>query len=87
MAKAAKKPAGKKKPKISTAEIQNAKYKELVERIGASKPQPYRMASVYTQDAVIEHPKFGIGFVLASFPDKIEVVFEDVNRNLVQGRK
>ncbi len=71
----------------SQTEVQNAKFKELLDKNSASKPQPYRMASVYSVDALIEHPKFGLGFVAATFPDKIEVVFEDLNRNLVQGRK
>lgn len=71
----------------SQTEIQNAKFKELFEKYSAAKSQPYRMASVYTVDTKIEHPKFGVGFVSMSLPDKIEVVFEDLNRHLVQGRK
>lgn len=71
----------------SQIEIQNAKFKELFEKYSAAKSQPYRMANVYSVDTKIEHPKFGVGFVSSSLPDKIEVVFEDVNRNLVQGRK
>ena len=81
------KPSKKKASGPSLAEVQNAKFKELHAKIGDVKAQPYRMASLYTVDTKIEHPKFGVGFVAASFPDKIEVVFEDVNRNLVQGRK
>jgi hypothetical protein len=87
VAKAAKKAPKKRTKGPSAGEIQNAKFKELLEKIGDTKPQPYRMASVYSVDAKIEHPKFGVGFVAMSFPDKIEVVFEDVNRQLVQGRK
>jgi hypothetical protein len=71
----------------SATEVQNARFKELLEKMGDAKPQPYRMANVYQVDAKIEHPKFGLGFVAASLPDKIEVVFEDLNRSLVQGRK
>jgi len=86
---AAKKPAGK-KTKASEAKAlaaANARFVELTEKMGSSKPQPYRMANQYPVDAKIEHPKFGIGFVVATFPDKIEVAFEDVSRHLVQGRK
>jgi hypothetical protein len=84
------KPAKKstRKPKGPSAEeVQNARFKELTEKIGEVKALPYRMASVYEVDAKIEHPKFGVGFVTMSLPDKIEVVFQDVNRQLVQGRK
>ena len=65
----------------------NPRFVELSGKLESAKAQPYRMASVYIVDSKIEHPKFGVGFVVASFPDKIEVAFEDANRNLVQGRK
>lgn len=85
---AAKKPRGGRKPKGPSAEeIQNARFKELEGKIGDVKVVPYRMASQYPQDCKIEHPKFGVGFVTLSLPDKIEVVFQDISRNLVQGRK
>jgi hypothetical protein len=34
----------------------------------------------------LEHPKFGIGFVKAVLPEKIEVVFSDEIRSLVHNR-
>jgi hypothetical protein len=85
--KAGTKSTGRKPKGPSAEEVQNAKFKELHEKIGDVKAQPYRMASIYTIDAKIEHPKFGVGFVTLSLPDKIEVVFQDINRHLVQGRK
>ncbi len=88
-AKAKTKSTAKKKSKsaVATAALQNEKYRELIERVGDSKAQPYRMANTYAVDAKIEHPKFGVGFVALSLPDKMEVIFEDVSRQLVQGRK
>lgn len=83
----AKKPTRKRTKEASHEEVQNAKYKEFLEKVGDVKPQPYRMANIYSIDTKIEHPKFGVGFVAACWPDKIEVVFEDINRHLVQGRK
>src|SRR5262249_991910 len=81
----AKKP---RKTKAETAAIaMNARYQELLEKHGTEKAQPYRMNNVYQMDATIEHPKFGVGYVVASLPDKIEVVFQDSSRHLVQGRK
>jgi len=87
MAKATKKPTKKKDKESVAGETRNALFVELSEKMGGMKPQPYRMANVYVVDTMIEHPKFGIGFVRSSLPDKIEVVFEDTNRQLVQGRK
>jgi len=82
------KKASTRKPKAQVAlEAQNTRYRELSEKVGESKVQPYRMTNIYTIDTKIEHPKFGVGFVVASLPDKIEVVFEDSARHLVQGRK
>ena len=87
--KASTKSTAKKKTKSAAAAeaMQNERYKELFERAGDAKAQPYRMANMYPVDAKIEHPKFGVGFVALSLPDKMEVVFEDVSRQLVQGRK
>ncbi|MEQ1665739.1 MAG: hypothetical protein ABL927_10225 [Bdellovibrionales bacterium] len=85
---AATKAEAKKQLKATNeAAAQNSRYRDLSGKIGEAKPQPYRMANVYSPDTVIEHPKFGIGYVTISMPDKIEVVFEDSNRYLVQGRK
>lgn len=83
------KKATSKKPKASekAAAAANARYVELAEKLDGAKAQPYRMANVYPVESKIEHPKFGVGFVVTSLPDKIEVVFEDLSRQLVHGRK
>jgi hypothetical protein len=83
----AKSPKAKKSKAAATLAAMNEKYKEFIEKMGDVKAQPYRMANTYPVDTKIEHPKFGVGFVAASLPDKMEVVFEDVSRQLVQGRK
>lgn len=83
MAKKATTPR-KKKEKAPTA---NDIFLKLKEKAGAGKARPYRMADTYTTDMMIEHPKFGVGFVVAALVDKIEVAFEDANRALVQNRK
>lgn len=86
VAKKAKKTGGKTKAEAAAAAT-NALYNDLLEKRGTEKSQPYRMSQVYQTDATIEHPKFGVGFVVQSLPDKIEVVFQDASRHLVQGRK
>ena len=84
-----KKPSATKAAKAAeaAASAANAKFLELQEKIGEQKAQPYRMASTFNVDAKIEHPKFGVGFVTTALPDKIEVAFQDMSRQLVQGRK
>lgn len=83
MAKKATTPR-KKKEKAPTA---NDIFLKLKEKAGSAKARPYRMADTYTTDMMIEHPKFGVGFVVTAGLDKIEVAFEDANRALVQNRK
>lgn len=63
-----------------------ALYQELREKIGVDKLQPYNMRTKYTLATAIQHPKFGIGFVTAATPEKIEVAFEEGGRALVHNR-
>lgn len=83
---AAKKPR-KKKAVEGAAPETNAVWTELSDKLGAEKPLPYRMTSSYTVNNVIEHPKFGIGYVIMSVPGKIDVAFQDTNRALVHNRQ
>lgn len=83
MAKKAATPR-KKKEKAPTA---NEVFLKLKEKAGSGKARPYRMADSYAAEMMIEHPKFGVGFVVVALADKIEVAFEDANRALVQNRK
>lgn len=79
--------AGRKKATKSKSDKGNAVYIELKEKIGEAAPEPYRMSQSYTVNTPIEHPKFGMGIVCATTPDKIEVAFPDMNRSFVQNRK
>lgn len=86
----AKKAAAKKKTtkraKTADGEV-NSLYKELSEKFTDAQPQSYRMNGEYSVNNLIEHPKFGLGFVFSSAPQKIDVAFKDGNRSLVQNRK
>ena len=84
------KKAAKKKKKTTRrkkADDGNALFKELEEKLAGQQAQPYRMNSEFPVNCMIEHPKFGVGFVFASTPSKIDVAFQDSNRALVQNRK
>ncbi len=85
MAKKAAK-TGKKK-KAAAAADGNPMYKDMEEKLGQKSKEPYRMSNEYPVNTVIEHPKFGVGFVFAVTPEKIDVAFHDGNRSLVQNRK
>ncbi|MEZ4873545.1 MAG: hypothetical protein R2827_15150 [Bdellovibrionales bacterium] len=46
----------------------------------------YTMKGTFLADSVLDHPKFGVGFVTESTPAKITVIFEDEVRELVHNR-
>lgn len=52
----------------------------------AVKPLPYNMKATFETGAAIDHPKFGLGFVIGVGGQAIQVVFEDAERSLVHGR-
>ena len=82
---AAKKPSAKKAKAMAASA--NDRYRELLDKAADRKAEPYRMTNMYALETKIEHPKFGLGIVVGSWVDKIEVVFEDTSRHLVQNRK
>jgi hypothetical protein len=86
-AKTAVKKPRKKKSEEGAAVEANAIWMELSEKLGADKPQPYRMNSTYTVNTLIEHPKFGLGYVISALPGRIDVAFRDANRALVHSRQ
>jgi len=86
----AKKAAAKKKTTRKSQRVEgelNQLFKELSEKFSGAAPQAYRMNGEYPVNALIEHPKFGLGYVFASGPTKIDVAFQDINRALVQNRR
>lgn len=53
----------------------------------AVEPEPYTIRGNYEKDSRVEHPTFGVGHVVEiSGPSKIEVLFQDCLRKLVQNR-
>ena len=84
--KKGRKPATKKKRKTKEVVNHEAAYKEYSEKLGTENIQPYNMRSQFTAETPINHPKFGIGYIVSVAPDKIEVCFEDTARLLVHNR-
>lgn len=76
---------GKKKEGTSRSSSSQKRWTELKDKNTNSK-QSYSMKNSYNAEAAIEHPKFGLGFVVSSTPQAIQVVFEDGERSLVHNR-
>lgn len=52
----------------------------------SGKPSPYNMKTSFEVGSVVEHPKFGLGFVVQTTGQAIQVIFEDAERSLVHNR-
>ena len=63
-----------------------AAYNDLSAKFGSQTPVKYTIKDQFQKDAVIDHPKFGLGFVMLSTELKIDVVFKDAVRSLVHRR-
>jgi hypothetical protein len=76
--------AGKtgKKTKASVAN----RWVEAQAFLKAGEKKPYNMKAVFGLHSTIEHPKFGIGVVMGTAFQSVEVVFEDATRSLVHNR-
>lgn len=71
-----------KTPRMSGSE---KRWRELKEKTAGSSAA-YNMRSAYLPETAIQHPKFGLGFVVGVTPQAIQVVFEDGERSLVHNR-
>lgn len=71
-----------KQPQVSHHEV----YIEMKEKFSGKEVKPYDMKKYFEVESSINHPKFGLGFVIKTNPDKIEVMFEDSFKNLVHNR-
>lgn len=68
---------------LSEPEGQKKAWNKLNETIGVAHARPYDIKAEFTENDVIEHPRFGIGFVVELVsPKKVEVLFEDGLRKL-----
>ena len=87
-----KKPKVSRKPKAAktageslTKSQQSTLWKDLTDKMADKKGTAYSMKAQFQKDEVITHPKFGRGFVISSSGHRLEVLFEDSVRALVQG--
>lgn len=77
--------APSKKASSTRAAAHTARWTDLRDK-NADKATPYTMKLSFEVGAVVEHPKFGMGFVVQSTGQAIQVIFEDAERSLVHNR-
>lgn len=78
-----------KKPRVTKAAAAKASQNEEYDKLTAASSgdaQAYNMKNAFTLQQKLNHPKFGVGFVRAVMPEKIEVLFQDEIRLLVHNR-
>ena len=61
-------------------------YSSLRAKMGENTAK-YNMRDAFKANQALEHPKFGLGFIVEAQSDKIQVVFEDETRSLVHNRQ
>lgn len=61
------------------------RWRELKEKTPGT-AAAYNMRAAFLPQTSIQHPKFGLGFVVGVTPQSIQVVFEDGERSLVHNR-
>ncbi len=69
---------------LSDPDGQVRAWKKLHQKFGDKHPRAFDISAEIGPNDVIEHPKFGIGFVVEQVkPTKVQVLFEDGLRKLV----
>lgn len=72
-------------PKTLIPLIEGGTFQERLSRLDPEEILPYRLDGRFRADDAIQHPRFGVGFVLRVREERIEVLFADGIKVLVQG--
>lgn len=75
------------KKAANAARSHSSQYEILNQNKMADDPIPYSMKTVFKDHQKVNHPKFGIGFVLKTDKDRMDIIFSDEVRTLMQARK
>jgi hypothetical protein len=68
--------------------LRKATWEEFFAKKKADDAKPYEFREHYRENAIVSHPKFGVGFVSEIVSDsKAEITFQDARRILVHNRK
>jgi hypothetical protein len=73
---------------LSTAKGQAKAYAKLREKSEGAEAKAYAIDAEFTENDVVDHPRFGTGYVIQLLsPTKVEVLFEDGIKRLVCNQK
>lgn len=70
----------------SSASSHSDEYHTFLAAHASEAAQAYSMKTNYQNSDKVDHPKFGLGFVRATFPDRVEIVFKDEVKTLIHNR-
>lgn len=61
-------------------------WMDLQQQHGTEGAIRYNIKIVFDSNGIIDHPKFGLGYITEVLPDRIHVVFEDGEKDLIHSR-
>lgn len=70
-----------------TVSAKGPTWGELKDKVGVDSLRKYKLVDKFDNNSAIEHPKFGIGFVVMASEERIDAVFEDGLKTLIHNRK
>ncbi len=75
------------KAKLDKPEFAKEVFTKLSAKFPDAKPKKYELRASFLKHELVDHSKFGMGFVVEVLsPNKVEVIFKDGLRKLVQNR-
>ena len=75
------------KSRLDKPDMVKKAWDKLAARLSGTEPTKYSIRECLTVDAVVDHPKFGIGYVVdIPAASKAEIIFEDRMRRMVHNR-
>lgn len=75
------------KAKANSAKSHTGQYEVYNSNRMADEATPYSIKGSFKETQKLNHAKFGIGFVTKTYDEKIDVIFVDEVRTLMQNRK
>jgi len=87
VARATQMVGGVPRPKLDDIKVAGEVWQRLCDDHGDADGTPYSVQGRFSMDAAVDHKAFGRGFVIGvPGGNKVEVLFQDGVRKLVQGR-
>ena len=78
---------GSAKKAAASARSHTGQYEIFNTNKMADEATPYSIKGSFKESQKLNHAKFGIGFVVKAYDEKIDVIFVDEVRSLMQNRK